>query len=220
MELGTWADWLSSVSNLIVAAAAGLAAIQGTRSLSAWRSETLGRKKIELAEEVLADFYEARDIFRWIRSPSAYTSEIESRPERGVDEREDVKNHRDTFFVPLKRLSDHSDFFARLRARRYRIIASFGIEAAKPYEELHSVQVEVQVAARTLMRIGPKGRRESTEKYEAIVWEGYPTGDKISERIDALVASVENQFRSEILEVNKKHLGMFEKILLRLTGRG
>ena len=41
----------------------------------AWRREFIGRRKIELAEDVLARFYEARDAIARIRSPFGTSSE-------------------------------------------------------------------------------------------------------------------------------------------------
>ena len=37
--------------------------------LRAWREETVGRRRAELAEEVLADFYRVRDVLHRVRRP-------------------------------------------------------------------------------------------------------------------------------------------------------
>ena len=142
MLWGEFGEVVKAVSPVFTAAAACFGAYIGWKGLERWRVETAGRKRMELAEEVLADVYEAIDVFRWVRSPLAYAGEMQWRPGR-EHEVEDIRGHRDTFYVPLKRLSDHAEFFSRLRARRYRVIATFGLEKASIYEELHKINVEI-----------------------------------------------------------------------------
>lgn len=204
MEPGTWAEWVAALGNIGVAGAAIVAARQGIQSLSAWRREAVGRRRIELAEEVLADFYEARDALRWVRSPMAYSHESKSRPGRDADP-EDMRHHRDTFYVPLKRLTDLAEFFSKMRARRYRVIATFGQDAAGPYEEIWKIHTSISVSAQALMRLDPLRNDDRAvipqERLEAVVWEGYADGDdEIVAKLDELLKSVEARFRPEIVD--------------------
>ena len=59
------ANILESIS-LIIAAWAVIIGV------NAWRREYIGKRRLELAEEVLSLFYEARDIIRYIRNPFGY----------------------------------------------------------------------------------------------------------------------------------------------------
>lgn len=199
---GTLPDWVSAVGNIIVAVAAAVAAWQGVRSLTAWREETRGRRRMELAEEVLADIYEARAIFRWIRSPASYSSESEGRPGRAEDP-EAIRQHRDTFYVPLKRLSDHAEFFARANARRYRVIAAFGVGAERAYELMHEINVTISVSAQALMMLNPNSQQDRLvrreEKMEADVWEGSDPQNPVTQKISEMVAVAEERFRREIV---------------------
>lgn len=160
----------------------------------------VGRRRIELAEEVLADFYEARDIVRWVRSPMAYSYESSERPGREQDD-DAIRGHRDTFYVPLKRLSENAEFFARMRARRYRVIAAFGPESARAYQEINEVTNRITVSAKALMRLDPRRHDDRTfarqERLEQDVWEG--DEDEVSARVDAILSSVEERFRKEII---------------------
>jgi hypothetical protein len=200
-------DVLGSVANTITAIAAAAAAWQAWKSLSSWRAETIGRRRLALAEEVLADFYEARDVFRWVRSPMGFAADYEQRPGRD-EEPEDVRGHRDTYYAPIKRLSDHSEFFSKLQARKYRVIATFGKAAAKPYDDLQKIHSKIVVAARMLMNTRPDVSRnerdaEREERQLKIIWEGYSDpdegdSDEIAEAIDQMVTDVERVFRAEI----------------------
>ncbi|MGF0540737.1 hypothetical protein ACQQ2Q_22325 [Agrobacterium sp. ES01] len=202
MDWGSVPDWISAVGDAVMGGAAGFAAYQGYKGLTAWRTEMVGRRRMELAEEVLADFYEARDVLRWVRSPMAYSHESETRPGRDVDP-EDLRGHRDTFYVPLKRLSDNAEFFSRIRARRYRVIAAFGVEAAKPYDVIHEINNRIAVSARMLMQLDPRNTNDRNvsrqERLEADVWEGLEENDQIGNRINETLKTVEDRFRPEIV---------------------
>src|SRR5262245_35787340 len=128
MEWGSAADWVSAVANVVVAVAAALAAWQGIRSLSAWREETIGRRRMELAEQVLADFYRARDVINHARSPLIFPDEGSGRP-READEDPRARMDRDRAYVPFARLAKEQELFSRIEARRYPFAAYFG-EAA------------------------------------------------------------------------------------------
>jgi hypothetical protein len=44
--------------------------------LEKWRRETIGKRKVELAKEVLADFYQARDIIQRPDLPLAIVTKV------------------------------------------------------------------------------------------------------------------------------------------------
>jgi hypothetical protein len=200
-DMLTLHDWISSFSDLLVAIAATVAVWQGIKSLSAWRHEAIGRRRIELAEEVLADFYEAWDIIRWVRTPFTSSEESRERPGRD-DEPEELRGFRDPYYTPIKRIGDHAEFFAKMRARRYRVIATFGTEAAKPYDAIHKIRIRIAHAAQSLMTPARGSDNERTnlrrERWEADIWDGAEDKDEISTELDGILKEVERRFRSEI----------------------
>ena len=57
--------------------------------INAWRREFIGRRKIELAEETLVLFFEARDVVSWIRSPMGFAGEgKQERPKKMKPQKE------------------------------------------------------------------------------------------------------------------------------------
>lgn len=68
----TITEWTGLIRNVLVIIAS-IVAIYGIR---AWRREFIGKRKIELAEEVLALFYETRDIIRYIRDPGGFSKKV------------------------------------------------------------------------------------------------------------------------------------------------
>src|SRR5690242_11617520 len=63
------AEWVTAAGTAMAGLATLLAGWAAIRGVYAWRSELVGRRKAELAEEVLAQFYRARDVLIWARLP-------------------------------------------------------------------------------------------------------------------------------------------------------
>jgi len=143
MQIGSVTDWLQTT----IFGASALAAYWG---LSAWKQEAVGRRKAELAEDILARFYEARDIFPVLRSPFSSPGEGATR-QKNDDETEDLARHLDLLYVPFERYNYHREFFAQLQSKRYRFRAYFGEQADEPFVKLNKALNEFLVAAR--MRI-------------------------------------------------------------------
>jgi hypothetical protein len=68
-----------SVLQVIQAVSLIVAALTAIYGINAWRSEFVGKKRIDLAEEVLVRFYEARDAIGAIRNPFGYVGEGSTR---------------------------------------------------------------------------------------------------------------------------------------------
>ena len=130
----SWSDigeLIKDLAPFFTAGAAWFAAWTAWRGLNRWRAETIGKRKAEIAEEVLADFYEARDIINPARSPGSLGGEGGTRQRFEWETEEDTRM-LDAYFRTTERLSKNAEFFAKLDARRYRFIAVFGKESAKP----------------------------------------------------------------------------------------
>lgn len=124
-------DFLNSISILI-----GIwVAIYGINS---WRREHKGKRRIELAEDTLALFYEAKDVIAYIRQPFSYGGETDG-IERADGESDSDYDARKNASVVFKRYNEHLELFNKIHSMRYRFMAHFGKESAQPFEDLHGV---------------------------------------------------------------------------------
>jgi len=138
-------EMLSSMSVVI----ASCTAIYG---INAWKREFRGKRQIELAEEALSLFYEAREVITGARSCLSFGYEGKTR-ESGAEETPAQKKARDAAYVIFERFQPHEELFSKLHAMRYRFMAQFGIDASKPFEELRKIRNEIFSAARRLGRL-------------------------------------------------------------------
>lgn len=200
MEWGSASDWIAALATVGIAGAAIFAAKQGSRALEAWRAEAIGKRRLELAEQVLADFYEARDIISGSRLPFTFAGEGATRP-RAESEPDGRKTRLDCYYAVAERLGRKDEFFAQVASRRYRFIALFGKAGSDAFDEVFKLRNEIWVAVHWL--IGPYAAEWSTSdrmRMEATIGWGDPEKDGIPGRMDRAVQMIESVCRPAIQE--------------------
>lgn len=186
-----------------------LASLFAIHGFDAWRREHVGKRRIELAEEVLALFYQARDAIESIRSPFGFSGEGESR-KPDPKERPEDKEALDRAYVLIERYNHHTELFAKIHALRYRFMAQIGCDAAKPFDELNRVVNELIVAAQRMARFTTLSEwylrnEEAKEKQRQQLLEvhsiyyGMGGGeDPISPRVEKVIVDIEGTCRGII----------------------
>ena len=171
------------------------------RGLRAWRHEMIGRRKAEIAEEVLADFYRERDMIASLRSPLAFTHEKASRV-RDPDESENLSKRLDTVYVSLDRLKKEEAFLAAFQAKRYRFQAIFDETAATSFEEIFQVVKKIAIAA-TMLQDAAREAEMGTDvdialrrEHENAIWG--TNDDELARKVDEAVARIEQTCRPAI----------------------
>lgn len=145
----SWSDIgeiVKAIAPMFTAVAACTAAWIGLRGLEKWRSETLGKRKAEIAEATLAKVYEMEEILRLARSPWVLPHEMAKK--EGLPDEIATDSH----YAPEARLIAYQEFFGRFRSQKYAFAAVFGREAAKPLDELWRVRMEINWAVDDLLR--------------------------------------------------------------------
>jgi hypothetical protein len=170
--------------------------------LTKWRAEAIGKRKVELAEEVLAEFYEARDIILAARMPGSLGTEGDTR-QKGPNETEADSRILNAYFTVAERLSRKTEFFAQLEARRYRFVAHFGAEAAEPYMVLRKIHGEILLGVRMLLMTHDQRELStapaSIQHWRAVIWET-SDDDQIRRRLNSMVEAIEKVCRPAIQE--------------------
>ncbi|MDR9497972.1 MAG: hypothetical protein RI556_02255 [Hydrogenovibrio sp.] len=190
----TFIDYLTSGSALI----ASLVALYG---INTWRREYVGKKRMDLGHDLLEAFYKAKDAIRYIRSP--FTPEIER-----SEAIKDLPEHRNEFderaAVLSKRLNDKQKEIAAFRAMKYKIMAVFGNDSEKIFDEFASIPNQIATAMGILVkhywnRQGENFRNKTEfenhlnemNRFEGIIWDGTSEGDEILEKLNNIQSALE-----------------------------
>jgi len=191
--------WVSAIGNLVTGLGAGLGGWTALRGVNAWRAEAVGRRKAELAEEVLTQFYRARDGLIWARLPAEGAGTHVSAHDGAESAAQGA-----AMAAPIERLNQASQVFSELQASRYRFMAYFGEDAARPFDELRKVHNEVLEAAARLIRARGKAGSESDaadqDAWRSTIGWGPHEQDQLAERLDRAVRAIERICRPLIEE--------------------
>ena len=176
------------------------AAIIGAWGLNTWRREMIGRKKADLAEQTLAAFYEARDIFRAARFPGSF--EHEGRLPTPLDgETETEARYRNAAYVPAERLLKENEFFARLEASKYRFMTLFGTKQAKSFDAVKEIRNRVLISSGMLIQTSNEldrriELRANRQKWEQDIGRGVTDEDELAGKVEEAIAEIERTCRT------------------------
>ena len=212
---------IKAVAPVFTAGAAVGGVIIAASGLNQWKKVTIGKRRIELAEEVLAGFYEARDIIQDARrsrpaqredntrTKDASETEQEIFPdeqakvaeffEEEVSAPEDLTEEEirkfNNYSAVEERLSEKAEFFAQLEKRHYRFIAYFGANAVEPYKILKKIRRDIKDAVDNLCMPDSMTSPEDILRYERTIWRRpVRAGDRdhIADELDEMIKNIED----------------------------
>lgn len=173
----------------------------------AWKRELLGSKRIELLENVLANFYRARDAIADIRIPATFEGEDKSYALSSARQGE-----RDTYVRSAfqERMARHNSLFMEIQSQKYHFMVLFGADKEKIFNDLMGIINELIIANDTLYnpKYGinrfpdPKTNEEkkiSVDLHQTLFSPNNPQEeDPIKLKVNAIVSEVEIIVKSQI----------------------
>jgi hypothetical protein len=192
------AEIVSSVANTLTALAALATAWIAFAGLRTWRAEMIGRRKADLAEEVLAGFYRVQSILTYVRSQASYSGEAKDRLGRESEEVE-LRRTLDAYYIPVARINENSNYLSEFFALKHRFKAVFGGDASNEFNNIERVIRNVRSASDRLtmaarQHSGSTAYSDRDQKIQA-EREGviYSCGedDPINAEVSASIAKVE-----------------------------
>lgn len=164
----------------------------------------MGKRRVELAEDILASYYEAIEVFRYIRNPVSFGGEGSTRVE-GLDESREQKKRLDAEFVTQERINSQHDFFERVAQLRPRVRAVFGESVSEKFDLILKTRTNVALAAAFIPEIREdvnlansdderQRARDELKRYNSIKWRRGGSDEVETKLSDALV-----ELESELL---------------------
>ena len=181
---------ITGAKDLVLAGAAICTTVFAWKALDKWRTETIGKRRLELAEDVLFGFYQVRAIIQDART--AFVDAREMVREEGVPD----EVARSAYYAPVRRLRNSFDKITDLRAKRHRFAAVFGLDATAPWNEFERVLSDMDAASDALLRTRDQDvplTDPSAQFYieQRRILARRAEGDPITVRLDAAVVQIE-----------------------------
>jgi hypothetical protein len=167
--------------------------------INSWRREAKWKRKYELAEEVLANIYEAHQAIQFIRSPFGSGNEGSSRPKL-EDETIQQSQIYDQAYVSRERFERNKAALEKLRALKFRFIAIHGKEYEKHFDKFTQTVNKVFFASDEIARVrlghygdDQKVISETMKESREILYSRSNKEDKIESELIEAVSAMEKK---------------------------
>lgn len=137
---------IATIAQAVSIATACWAIIAG---IGAWKREFIGKRQIELAEQVLAKFFEVKDAIAFIRNPFSSSDEGRSR-ERRAGESAEESELLDRGYIVVERYTKKESIFADFNTFKYKFMASFGPHTEQIFVDTNKTLNSIFISARML----------------------------------------------------------------------
>ncbi|MCQ9374202.1 hypothetical protein NMQ14_08075 [Methyloversatilis sp. XJ19-13] len=137
---------LATIAQMVAVISACWAIISG---VGAWKREFIGKRQIELAEQVLEKFFEVKDAIAYIRNPFASSDEGKTRQRRDGETTAE-SDLLDRGYIVVERYSKKENVFADFNTLKYKFMASFGPETEQIFIDTNKALNSIFVSARML----------------------------------------------------------------------
>ncbi len=186
---------LATIAQAVAVFAACWAIISG---IGAWKREFIGKRRIELAEQVLAKFFEIRDAVAFIRNPFSRSDEGTTR-KRGEHETQEQAQLLDRGYIVVERYVKKEPAFTEFNMLKYRFVASFGPTTEEIFTEtnrvLNSIFASAQMLATHYWQRQGRVKMEGDEfqrhldemhQHEGIFWDTGTETDEVRTKLNAI----------------------------------
>ncbi|GAB0111866.1 hypothetical protein PA7559_31360 [Pseudoalteromonas distincta] len=186
---------IALIGQAVAVIAACWAIISG---VGAWKREFIGKRRIELAEEVLASFFEIKDVIATIRNPFSSGDEGKSR-KKGEHETKDESELLDRGYIVFERYESRKEAFVRFNTLQYKFMATFGPETEDIFIDCNRILNSIFVSARQLAthywqrqgRVQMEGDEfqkhlDKMHHHEGIFWDRMDEEDEIRQKLQAV----------------------------------
>lgn len=163
--------------------------------VGAWKREFIGKRKIELAEETLASFFEIKDAITFIRNPWSSGTEGSTR-KRTTNETEAESQLLDRGYIVFERYESKKDIFVRFNTLKYKFMAVFGTETESIFVNTNKILNSIFVSANMLtthywkrqgrVQMEPdefQKHLNEMHEHEGIFWDRYNENDEIRSQL-------------------------------------
>lgn len=192
---------LATIAQAMSVVAACWAIITG---VGAWKREFIGKRKIELAEETLAAYFEINDAIAYIRSPFSSNTEGSTR-ERSPHETEAERQLLDRGYIVFERYEKKKDIFVRFSTLKYKFMAVFGPKTEDIFTDTHQVINSIfesanmlathywQRQGRVQMEVDEFQKHlDEMRQHQGIFWDRYNKNDEVREKLSTIQTSLES----------------------------
>ncbi|MGD0383316.1 MAG: hypothetical protein ABSA77_07350 [Thermoguttaceae bacterium] len=188
---------MESIMNVLQSVSIIIASGVAIYGINAWKREYIGKKRLELAEEVLETFFAIKDAIEHVRLPLAWSSEGTTR-DKSPNETEEDTNILNQAHIVFERFDKYRETFSRFAALKYHFMVVFGKEQESIFKDIFGIRSDLLSASRMLISDWKNGKGGMNDTNRILIkkWESANRihrgkKDSIQDNIEAVQKKLE-----------------------------
>jgi hypothetical protein len=194
----------SEIFDLIKSSGVIIASGVAIWGINSWRREAKWKKKYDLAEEVLANMYEAHQAIKIIRSPVGFGNEGSTRPKNENEKPQETEIYNQAY-VSRERFERNKRSLEKLHSLKFRFIALYGKEFEEHFDTFSKTVNKIFLASDqiAMVKLGQYG--DEKELIKTIITESRKNlysktikEDEIEIELEKAIQAIENKCKQII----------------------
>lgn len=191
--------WLNLIESISVIAASCFA-IYG---IFTWKNETRWKRKYDLAEEMLANCYEAKEAIKAIRSSFGHSNEGKSLIKE-MDPEKVISTDEMRIYALQERYQNNQNSFNNINKLKFRFMVNFGKEHKELFDKFNQIVNKIMYAANDLKFLNEsnevENKKEKRLELLKIIYNswGNESDDPILKFVNEVIADIEDICRNII----------------------
>lgn len=204
-------EYFNIISNIIASISSIIVVIIAIIALNTWKREFVGKKKIDLACEIMEKACNIQDIIKQIRNPFCFSAEtnkiLEDLQDKNTnDSKIPINENQLHYLIPIYRMEkcrEDIDNFLKLKnkAQLY-----WNNNILNLFNEINKMLIKISISSKNLYR-GHIKEQEVFNKYEKDIWD---MGEE--DIINLKIKNIINEFRLNLEPLYKDRLDSWKKI--------
>lgn len=190
----------------------GMMAYLAWKALSAWEKEYIGKKQIDLAQELVSDVCNFRDLIKHARDPFFLTVEQEKILKDLEDQKQRYPNikineHKIYYLAAIYRIADRGNELNNFFELRNKAQLYWGDGLSERFTNLKRIITRLEISAKDLYEFDNLAQDE-IKKLENSIWDINRVNDEINVELDQIV----NEFKLNLEPLYKSQIVEWEKL--------
>lgn len=158
-----------------------------------WRDEFLGKKKIDIACQIVESACNIKDLLSYVRNGATFTNEhteILNELKNAKEQNEDVQINENKihYLVPRYRINKETDMINNFLSLKNKAQLYWDDEILRLFSELNGIIHKVNISSKMLYSYSEGENRESIRRWESDIWSTVNENDELFSKVQSIIA--------------------------------
>jgi len=200
-------EGVNTIKDFLTYSAPFLAVYVAYMALQTWRKEFIGKKKIDLACDIVEQVCNMQDIIRDLRNPACFPNENNKIKEDLNNRKVDINDRKIHYLAARYRFYDNRDEINNFLKLRNKAQLYWDKDILTLFVEIKKVILSI-ITASDMLYYTDNLDFESKKKYEKKIWWDFDSNEEIEKRVQKIV----DEFKLNLKDFYEYKLTKWKKL--------